>query len=62
MVIRVRIQHQLAVGNIASDDGKFIFVICRRGLEQLLGERLKTGGEYLVKFHGETLMVISEDK
>ena len=55
MKIRIKIQRHLAVGHLAEDDGTFVFVICRRGLEWLLDERLKSGEDYLVEITGKKL-------
>ena len=59
MRIRVRIQRHLAVGHLADDSGDWVFTLCRSGLQQLVGEKLQTGSEYLVELSGE---VIADDK
>lgn len=47
--IRVKIQRHLALANLADDDGRFAFVLCRRGFEQLIGRRTKIGDEIQVE-------------
>ena len=49
MILKVKIQQALAIAHIASDDGEFAFVLCRRGLQQLVGERFKTGETVLIE-------------
>lgn len=44
----------------AEDSGEFAFVLCKRGLEQLIGQRLKTGATVTVDIEGRIAMDDSE--
>ena len=43
MRIVFRIQRDLALWHREQDSGEWVAVCCRRGLEQLIGRRLRTG-------------------
>jgi hypothetical protein len=53
--IKVRIQRHLAIGYLAEDSGDFVFTICRRGFERLVGKRLKSGEDYIVHIDGRLI-------
>lgn len=48
MKIKCKIQHSLVAAHRAEDDGSFIFVICRRGFEEVLGKRCEVGETVIV--------------
>ena len=55
MLIRVKIQRHLAVGHLAEDNGDWVFTLCRRGFQDMVGEKLATGAEYLVEINGDVV-------
>jgi hypothetical protein len=59
MKIKVKIQRHLAVGHLADDSGDWVFTVCRRGLSDMVGEKLETGVEYTLELQGE--VVANED-
>jgi hypothetical protein len=62
MLIRVKIQRHLAVGHLAEDNGDWVFTLCRRGLQDMVGERLHTGSEYLVDITGDVMADDSDEQ
>lgn len=61
MKLRVKVQRHLALAHIDGDGGEFAFVLCRRGLEKLLGQKLRTGEEWLIEVSGETIEKLKEN-
>lgn len=57
--IRALIQHSLALGHLAQDDGRFAWVMCRKGLQEACGQKFKSGDKPLLKV---TVEVVSEDE
>lgn len=55
MKLKVKIQRHLALAHLAEDDGEFAFVLCRRGLEKLVGRRLNAGETVVVEVTGELI-------
>ena len=55
MKVRVRRQTDTVVGWLAEDSGEFVFFLCRRGFEQMLGRRMKIGEEVTVEFNATEL-------
>jgi len=55
MKIKVRIQQHLAVAWKAEDPGDWIFTLCRAGVEEILGQKLKTGDEVLLELDATLL-------
>ena len=53
--IKLRIQPTLVTGHLAEDNGNFVFVLCRRGVQQMLGQKLKVGSQYVVEIKGRIL-------
>lgn len=51
MKIRFRVQRHIALFFRADDSGEWVATCCRRGLEQLLGRRLKTGEEFVEELY-----------
>ena len=47
--IRASIQQSLALGYMASDDGSFAWVMCRKGLQAACGRKFKGGDKPLLK-------------
>ncbi|NNE62388.1 MAG: hypothetical protein HKN35_15960 [Woeseia sp.] len=43
MKLIVRVQKHLVVAHRACDGGDWVFTLCRRGFEEAVGRRLKTG-------------------
>lgn len=44
MRLKVRVQrHLVAACKVEDADGDWMFTLCRRGLEEALGQRLRTG-------------------
>ena len=58
LLIRASIQQSLALGHIADDDGRFAWVMCRKGLQEACGVKFKSGDRPLFKV---TVEYIEED-
>ena len=48
MLLRCLCQEDLVVGHRYEDSGRFVFVVCRKGFEDVLGQNLDTGEEVVV--------------
>ncbi len=46
--LKIKVQATLCTAYDVKDNGDFVFVVCRRGLSQLLGRRLKSEEEFVV--------------
>ena len=55
MKIRVRCQRHLVIAHKADDDGQWVFSLCRRGFEEMIGQKLKTGEVTLVEIVGHVV-------
>ena len=53
MKLKVRIQRHLALAYLAEDSGDWSFVLCKEGLEKLLGRRLKAGEQLTMEVEGK---------
>lgn len=53
MRLRIKIQRHLVVAYRAEDSGEWLFTLCRRGMEELVGQRLKPGTELTVEVSGK---------
>lgn len=49
MTLICKVQRHLVVAYKDGDSGEFVFVVCRRGLEQALNRRLKVGEKVKIK-------------
>jgi hypothetical protein len=49
-IVKVKIQRSLAIGHLADDDGDWVFALCKRGVQGLVGRRLMAGEEITVRF------------
>ena len=57
--VRASIQQSLALGHLAQDDGRFAWVMCRKGLQEACGQKFKSGDKPLLKV---TVEVVSDDE
>jgi len=55
MKLTVKVQQWLVVAHIHGDGGLWVFTICRRGFETLIGKKLKTGDIATVEVSGKLL-------
>ena len=55
MRLKLRVQKYLVVARKVEDSSDWAFTICRRGMEELLGERLPRGEEVTVEVIGTLL-------
>ena len=58
LYIRALIQQSLALGHLADDDGRFAWVMCRKGLQAACGQKFKGGDKPLLRV---TVEVVSDD-
>lgn len=59
LFVRALIQQSLALGHLAQDDGRFAWVMCRKGLQEACGHKFKSGDKPLLKV---TVEVVSDDE
>ena len=55
MKLKLRVQRHLVVAWREDDSGEWFFTLCRTGLSEMLGERLKPGEEYTIEVSGKVL-------
>ncbi len=48
MKLKCRIQRTLITAHLAEDNGDFVFVLCRRGIEKELGRRFSVGEDVVL--------------
>lgn len=46
--LMVTVQEGLCTAHLAKDDGKWMFTVCRRGLEIALGRKVKDGEKMMI--------------
>ena len=60
MKLICKVQDHLVTAHRATDNGDFIFVLCRRGLESEIGKKLKTGKKFLIDIDATFKQYIEE--
>ena len=53
LLVHLDVQADLVVGKLAN--GRFVFVICKKGAEELVGQRLKVRRDYVVEIAGRLI-------
>lgn len=53
MDIICTVQHSLVTGHRAEDGGEFVFVLCRRGMEDAMGMKFPIGSRFLASLEGK---------
>lgn len=62
MKVNIKVQRHLVTAWDAKDNGEFVFIICRRGIEGALEQRLKTGKKYAINVDAQMIEEINPDE